>query len=123
MKKFLFFLVFLAVLGIAMMVTCPKVDDHKNAICLVANQAIDEKVGTGSGFTIEGIINVGGRMAMKKVAEVFIDSNVEVTNYVVLSIGRFTFGNHDDIISVGVFNHVFTFSKDDVLRELEKQGL
>ena len=123
MKKLWIFLFILAVLGIAMMVTCPKEEEHKDAICLSLNQAIDEKIGTGGVLTLEGIINLGGKIAWERVAKVFIDANVDVKNYGVLSIGRFTFDDHNDLISVGVFNHVFTFSKDDVLRELQKQGL
>ena len=121
MKKLLIFAALLAVLGIAMMMTCPKEHEHKDAICLSLNQAIDEKIGDG-GLSIQGIINYGSKIALKKVAKVFIDANVDVKNYGVLSIGRFTFGDHNDLISVGVFNHVFTFSKDDVLKEVEKQG-
>ena len=121
MKKLLIFVALLAVLGIAMMMTCPKEYEHKDAICLSLNQAIDEKIGSG-GLSIQGIINYGSKIALKKVVKVFIDANVDVKNYGVLSIGRFTFDDHNDLISVGVFNHVFTFSKDDVLKEVEKQG-
>ena len=53
MKKLWIFLFILAVLGIAMMVTCPKEEEHKDAICLSVNQAIDEKIGTGGVLTLE----------------------------------------------------------------------
>ena len=110
------------VIGLFMMMMCPKEKDHKDAICLAINQAVDEKFGESS-LSISGIINYGSKFALKKVAWLFIDSNVTVDNYGLLSIGRYTFDSKNSIISVGLFNQVFTISKDDILEEIEKQGL
>jgi len=104
-----------------MLATCPKDQDHKDAICLAINKAVDEKIGDSS-LSFSGVIKYGSKFAIKQGASLFVDSNVTVENYGVLSIGRYTFGGRNSVISVGLFNHVFTMSKDDILRELEKRG-
>jgi len=104
-----------------MFVTCPKENDHKEAICLAINKAVDEKLGESS-LSLSGLFTYGGKLAIKKGAELFIDSTIEVESYGLLSIGRYTFDGHNNVISVGMFNHVFTMSKDDILEEVEKRG-
>ena len=104
-----------------MITTCPKENDHKDAICIAINEAIDEKLGE-SDFSLQGIVKGVGKWVVKKTVALFIDSYVEVENYGLLSIGRYTFNGQNSVISVGLFNHVFTMSKDDVLKEIEKHG-
>ena len=123
LKKSGLSIIIIVLLGLVMFVTCPKENDHKNAICLAINKAVDEKLGDNSLFSLTGIVNFAGKWVIKKGANVFIDSYVEVDSYGLLSVGRYTFEGHNDVISVGMFNHVFTMSKDDILEELEKQGL
>ena len=117
MKK----LLFLAALAAVMAMTCPPEVRHKDSICLSINRAIDEKFGD-SEFSLMGIINYGGKFALKKVAKLLVDSNVTVENYGLLSVGRFSFDGREKVVSVGMFNYIFTLSKDDVLEEIEKQG-
>ena len=69
-----------------------------------------------------GAVNFAGKWVIKQGANLFIDSYVEVENYGLVSIGRYTFNNHNNVISVGMFNHVFTMTKDDILEEVEKRG-
>lgn len=121
MKKSTISIIVIAVIGLVMLATCPKENDHKDAICLAINEAVDEKIGDG-GFSLEGLVKYGAKYTIKEAAELFIDSNVEVQSYGLVSIGRYTFNGHNDIISVGMFNHVFTMSKDDVLEEVKKRG-
>ena len=95
--------------------------DHKEKICWGINQAINEKIGD-SDISIEGIFRWGGKMVLKKGAKFFIDQSISVKDYFVLSIGYYTFNDHNDIISLGMFNHIFTYDKNDILEELEKNG-
>ena len=122
MKTIIFSILIIVVVGLFMLTTCPKEQDHKDAICLAVNKAVDEKCGDSS-LSIAGMINYGGKFAIKQLASLFIDSNVTVDNYVFWSVGRYTFNGRNNVISIGMFNHVFTMSKDDILDELEKQGL
>ena len=121
MKKFFLFVIVLAIIGFIMMATCPNEKDHEEAICLAIDQAIDEKLGDCS-FSLMGAVKFGSKFALKKGAELFIDLNVAVENYGVVSIGRYTFNGRNKVISVGLFNHVFTMSKNDILEEIEKRG-
>ena len=108
-------------LGVVMFATCPKENDHKDAICLAINKAVDEKLGDSS-LSLQGVVNFAGKWAIKQGANLFIDSYVKVESYGLLSIGRYTFNDRNSVISVGMFNHVFTMSKDDILEEIEKHG-
>jgi len=121
MKKSGLTIIIFVLLGLVMFVTCPKENDHKEAICLAINKAVDEKLGESS-LSLSGLFTYGGKLAIKKGAELFIDSTIEVESYGLLSIGRYTFDGHNNVISVGMFNHVFTMSKDDILEEVEKRG-
>ena len=121
MKKSFFLVVLVVLVGFFMLATCPKDNDHKEAICLSINKAVDEKFGDSS-LSISGLINYGSKLAIKNAARLFIDSNVEVQNYGLLSIGRYTFNGRNKVISVGMFNHVFTISKNDILEEVQKYG-
>ena len=112
----------IVIMGMFMLTTCPKEQDHKDAICLAINKAVDEKLGDSS-LSFAGVINYGSKFAIKQIASLFIDSNVTVDNYVFWSVGLYTFNGRNNVISIGMFNHVFTMSKDDILDELEKQGL
>ena len=122
MKKSGLSIIIIVLLGLVMFVTCPKENDHKDAICLAINKAVDEKLGDSS-LSLSGLLNYGSKFAIKKAAQLFVESTVEVDSYGLVSIGRYTFNGNNNVISVGMFNHVFTMSKDDILEELDKQGL
>ena len=122
MNKSVLSIIVVILLGLVMFVTCPKENDHKDAICLAFNKAVDEKLGESS-LSLEGAVNFAGKWVIKQGANLFINSYVEVENYGLVSIGRYTFNGHNKVISVGMFNHIFTISKDDILEEIEKQGL
>ena len=122
MNKTALSIIIIVVLGLVMFVTCPKKNDHRDAICLAINKAVDEKFGESS-LSLSGLLNYGGKFAIKKAAQLFVESTVEVDNYGLLSIGRYVFNGNNNVISVGMFNHVFTMSKDDILEKMEKQGL
>ena len=51
MKKSALSIIIIVLLGVVMLVTCPKEKDHKNAICLAINKAVDEKLGDNSLFS------------------------------------------------------------------------
>lgn len=117
MKK-IFFVIFGFVL--ILLLTCPSEKTHKDAICLSINRAIDEKLGDAD-FSWAGIMNYGSKIIIKNVANLLVESNLNVENYYLFSVGRNTFDN-GKVVSVGVLNHVFTFNKDDILEEIEKRG-
>lgn len=102
MKKLLSFAIVGAIL-LVMAFTCPSSDAHIDSI----SEAYAKK---------SIILKVIGKEYIK----LAVDRLVNVDNYVLVSIGTYTMGEDNDIVSVGVFGHVFTFMKDDVLEEVER---
>lgn len=97
----------LVVVAVAMVITNPKKAAHNEAIAVEYKEALQKKVGV---FSL---------LAGQKTLEKVVDSAVEVSDYVLLSVGKYS--SRDDVssvVSVGVFNHVFVFTKDDILDEL-----
>lgn len=102
MKKLFSFAIVGAIL-LVMAFTCPSYDAHIDSI----SEAYAKK---------SIILKVIGKEYIK----LAVDRLVNVDNYVLVSIGTYTMGEDNDIVSVGVFGHVFTFMKDDVLEEVER---
>ncbi len=106
MKKLIITLIWVAILA-GMVITNPKKAAHNEAIAVEYKEALQKKVGV---FSL---------LAGQKTLEKVVDSAVEVSDYVLLSVGKYS--SRDDVssvVSVGVFNHVFVFTKDDILDEL-----
>ena len=106
MKKLIKIVLFVAVV-VAMVITNPKKAAHNEAIAAEYKEALQKKVGLLS------------LLAGQKTLEKVVDSTVEVSDYVLVSVGRYT--SRDDmssVVSVGLFNHVFVFSKDDIIEEM-----
>ena len=55
-----------------------------------------------------------GSMIGTGLAGLVIDNMLKVENYFVCSIGTITYENETNIVSVGILNHVFTASEEDV---------
>ena len=109
MKKFLIFLLVVLGIGAVAVVTCPDKDAHKDAIQNVIKEAINDEMG-GSDNGLSGILSSLG----SSVSGWVLDSSLSVENYFVCSVGKFTGGKEPEVVSVGVFGHVFTISKEDI---------
>lgn len=66
----------------------------------------------------EGWMMLGSALG-SGIAEYIIDKQLIVDNYFVCSIGRFNYDGEKNIVSLGVLNHIFTMSEEDLLREME----
>lgn len=114
MKKFLIVLLVLLGIGAVAVVTCPDKEAHKDAILNVVKEKIDEEVSAGSQNDLSNILSGIG----SSVSGWIIDKGLTVENHFVYSVGKFNSGKEEKTVSVGVFGHVFTFSKEDLEREL-----
>ena len=47
-----------------------------------------------------------------------VESFVNVKDYFIVSVGTYTLNDKNGIVSLGLFGHVFTFTKDDFWKEL-----
>jgi len=116
MKKFLIFLFVLIALAVVAVVTCPDRDAHKDAIMSVLDQKIDEIVASESSSELSAL----GTAIGTSLAEFAVDKRLTVKNYFVFSTGEMLLDEEPRRLSVGVFGHVFTFSKEDLDKMLEE---
>ena len=118
MKKFLIFLLVVLGIGAVAVVTCPDKEAHKEAIQNVVKEALDDEIDTNAENSLGAVLSTLG----SSVSGWIIDKGLTVENHFVYSVGKFSDGKEPKTVSVGVFGHVFTFSKEDLKRELSGQG-
>ena len=108
MKKFFITLaVLLVVLAGVGVVTCPDKQAHKDAIMSVINEKINESVSFASSLG-SGIVGY------------VLDNRLTMKNHFVFSTGELNkLDGSSERLSVGVFGHVFTFSKEDLDKALD----
>ena len=108
----------LALLGIAV-VTCPDKQAHKDAILAVINEKLNENIRKNAKDGDEGLSLLGATIGTS-ISGWVLDKGLTVDNRFVYSVGQFNSGKEIKKVSVGVFGHVFTFSKDDVDKILKE---
>lgn len=106
MKK-LFSLILIIAFFAAMALTCPGRDAHYDAI----SEAYTD-------------MNVLTKIAGKSLIKQGIQRIVSVDNYILVSVGTYTMNDNaaEGIVSVGIFGHVFTFTKDNFMDEIQRVG-
>ncbi|MBO4786820.1 MAG: DUF4359 domain-containing protein [Prevotella sp.] len=117
MKKFLVFLLFVIILVGGLVFTCPTKQQHVDAVMnevngLVGDAASDIGLDTNSGW---GVV---GKMAIGSLAQNYLESQLYYNNYFVFSTCQITFNGKTSTTSIGVFNHVFTTSKDEMKKKI-----
>jgi hypothetical protein len=117
-KVFIAIVVLLAIAGIAVL-TCPDKAAHKEAIMLVINEKINESVGKETDEGDEGIAVFASSLGSGIIGYV-LDNRLSVKNHFVFSTGEIRhLDGETERLSIGVFGHVFTFSKEDLDKALE----
>ena len=106
MKKLLFFIIILAVLGLFMKVTVPAPQKHHDIAKVKLNELFKEKVST-----LGGVVELikGDRMEEHMYAE-FILQGLEIRDYFVCNAGFLKYDGKDYMLTLGVFNHVFVMT-------------
>lgn len=112
MKKIIWLIILVAV-AICMLATCPTAEDHKKKIGEVITEYVNDKADE-KGKAASLISSV----AAAPMADAFLSHTLKVSNYRVLSVGRFKWDGEERVVSVGIFGHVFTFNKEMLDREL-----
>ena len=111
-------IVAVALLGIAV-VTCPDKQAHKDAILSDINEKLNENIQKNTKDGDEGLAVLGASLGTS-ISGWILDSGLTVDNKFVYSVGKFNTGKEIKKVSVGVFGHVFTFSKEDVDKILKE---
>ena len=120
MKKFFITIaILLVVLAGVGVVTCPDKQAHKDAIMSVINEKINESVSKDSSEGDEGIALFASSLGSGIVGYV-LDNRLTVKNHFVFSTGELNkLDGTSERLSVGVFEHIFTLSKEDLDKALD----
>lgn len=115
--------VFMAVVAL-LVVTCPKPEQHKealsNVITTTVNDAVNETDNITGNVFVDNAFKLISDTFAGKVIKTAVDDLVKVDNYVVCSLGKVHYDGEDHIVSLGLLGHIFTVDEDD-LREAAEQ--
>ena len=119
MKKLIFLLVIAVLLG-AMAVTNPDKTQHQQSIKRVVAGAIDHEIDR---YVPDDAAMLGffGSAVAARLVDKYLDSELQVDNYFLLSVGTITLGEKEHTVSVGLFGHVFTFDESDLKTALQER--
>lgn len=114
MKKFLIFLIVLAILALFMKVTVPAPEKHHDIAKVKLNELFKDKASSWKGF-VELV--EGDRMEEHMYAE-FIVKGLKIKDYFVCNAGFLKYKGEEYMLTLGMFNHVFVMT--DYKDEIEK---
>lgn len=122
-RKWWIMLIIIAILGL-FAVTCPDKQRHREAISSEVSTAITHSLMSHLGsFGNSDKVAVVGNMFVSKLVDYAIDSNMDVQNFLVLSIAKTEIDGKSRVMSVGALNNVWVlFSSDDLKEVVEEQG-
>ena len=109
MKKLLFLIVLLVVIAVTLMMTCPDKTAHYEAVKSLASEVINDEMRESN---IEETMASIGTVVAVNVVDAYLKSNLMVRDHTFYNVGVITYEGDFRMISVGVFNHVFTIDKE-----------
>ena len=120
MKKLIGLVVILAI-ALLMSVTVPDKKAHKLAMMKAIKEYVDEEA-TNKGIADNGITRAGKNLVTKIIEEV-LSNRIVVNNYLLFNTTHIKMKDKNQVLSVGMFGHVFTFNKDMLRDALEDAAL
>lgn len=97
--------------------TCPKPEQHAQAVSGVVTETVSDAFATDSADTDDPIavaMKEFARGATHQVVSLVVGNALTVDNYGVCSVGRVHYAHKSAVVSVGVLGHVFTVGADDL---------
>ncbi len=97
-------LILIAVL-LLLAVTCPKREDHKDAI---KDALVEDDIGSTNALAFLGI-------AVKKgIMNLYLGSHLKIHNFIFFNVGVIKDDGKNKVVSIGLLNHVYTagFNED-----------
>lgn len=119
MKKFLIFLGIIAVVAVALMATTPDRQQHVDTIKSVMTGAVNAELRDNS---IDGPLGSIASVAATMAVDKYLSTNFLVRDHRFYSLGFIDYNNEFQMVSVGVFNHVYTLDEEQA-REMIKKKL
>ena len=99
---------------VAMVLTCPKKEQHVSVLNEKVSYLLSDTVGTEDDFKILGAML--GSAISKQVLNMYLI----VDDYVLFSVGRLEYKGKNNLLSVGAFGHIFTISNKELKRRVEQ---
>lgn len=119
MKKFLIFLGIIAVVAVALMATTPDRQQHVYTIKSVMTGAVNAELRENN---IDGPLGSIASAAATMAVDKYLSTNFLVRDHRFYSLGFIDYNNEFQMVSVGVFNHVYTLDEEQA-REMIKKKL
>ena len=117
MKKLLIVAIIL-LLAVLMTQMVPDKQAHKEAMMEAVTEFVDEEA-EQRGFGDNVLTNLGKGVVLKTI-ETALNSKLKVDNYFILNTTHVRLKGKDQILSLGIFGHVFTFDKEMLREKLEE---
>ena len=116
MKKLLVIVIVLLV-AVLMALTVPDKQAHKEAMMKAVEEYVSEEAESRFGDNV--LTNLGKNVAVKTI-ELALNSKLQVHNYLLWNTTSVHLKDKDQLLSVGLFGHVFTFDKEMLREKLEE---
>ena len=116
MKKLLVVVIVLLV-AVLMTMTVPDKQDHKEAMMKAINEFVEEEAEQRLGDNVLAKLSKG---VVVKTIETVLNSKLKVDNYYLFNTTHVRLKGEDQILSLGMFGHVFTFDKKMLREKLEE---
>lgn len=114
MKAFFYTLLIIVILSATCVVTCPDKEAHTDALMEVLTDVVEEEMGDEMN---ENVLSMTISSMALGLGKMVVKNTMDVDNYFLFSVGKVG----ENTISVGVMNHVFTISKEELLKKMEVQ--
>ena len=118
MKKFLIFLGFIAVIAVALMVTTPDRQQHVDTIKSVMTGAVNAELRENN---IDGPLASIASVAATTAVNTYLNTSFVVRDHRFYSLGFIDYNNEFQLVSVGVFNHVYTLNEEQAREMIKKK--
>lgn len=107
----------IAALLILLVATCPKPQQHKEAVARVVAEVINEDANLAPNDADDPFsrtLKDFTSTVTAKIMAIGVDNLMSVDNYFVCSVGRLHYANQSHVVSVGLLGHVFTIGKAEL---------
>lgn len=116
MKKYLLIIIVLLV-AVLMVLTVPDKAKHKEAMMEAINEYVEEEAVDKLGDTVLARL---GKGVIVKTIETALNSKLKIENYYLFNKTYVRLDGEDQMLSLGMFGHVFTFDKEMLREKLEE---
>jgi len=116
MKKYLLIIIVLLV-AVLMVLTVPDKAKHKEAMMEAINEYVEEEAVDKLG---DNLLARLGKGVIVKTVETALNSKLKIDNYYLFNKTYVRLDGEDQMLSLGMFGHVFTFDKEMIREKLEE---